>query len=615
MSELINKYLDGIKDSNGKIDKKKVFIEIGPYLIAAYIANKFSYAYRLTVPDNFWIRVINALNLFGESFKNPLPSIFLVDVLIGIAVGLIFKLVVIYKKSTKKNYMPDIENGSAKWSEHKDIIPFMSKDPFDNIILTKTEGLMLNDKPKNFLYDRNKHVCVVGSSGSGKSYSVVEPNLLQMHSSYVVTDPKGVILVNVGKVLQKGPLVKNAKGEMVREPYDIKIFNTINFKKSLHYNPFAYLKTEKDIMEFLNMLMANTQKEGASSGDPFWEEAEKLLLSALVSYLIFEAPIEEQNFAMIMEMLNAFEVREEDESFKNAIDYLFEDLEEENPTHYAVLQYKLFKLAAGKTAKSILISIAARLAPFNINEVKEITSYDELELDTLGDRRTALFVIISDMDKTFNFLVAIMYSQLFKGLCEKADEEYGGELPYKVRFILDEFANIGKIPDFKEKMATIRSRGLSVTMILQAKAQIKDIYKEAGENILNNCDSYLFLGGSDNTTIKEMVEKLGKQTVYMNNVSTTKGSSESSSVSVQKIARDLMASNEISILPRNKCLLLINGVDPFKSDKYDLSNHPYYKWTARANKSYAFDLEKYAQNYGKAKLKANTKINVCEIVS
>ena len=536
---------------------------------------------------------------FSSAFGHFLPTAWL-DLLIGIIGAAIIRLVVYVKSKNAKKYRKNVEYGSARWGNKKDIAPYMSADSWDNIILTATEGLMMSGRPKNPAYARNKNVLVVGGSGSGKTRFFIKPNLMQMHSSYVVTDPKGTVLVECGKMLQRGVpkrdkdgnIVRDKKGKIVREPYKIRVFNTINFSKSMHFNPFAYIHSEKDILKIVTTLIANTKGEG-KAGDDFWVKAETLLYTALIGYIYYEAPVEEQNFATLVDMLNAMEVREDDESFKNAVDLLFDALEKKDPDHFALRQYKKYKLAAGKTAKSILISCASRLAPFDIKEVREITMYDELDLDKLGDERTALFLIMSDTDGTFAFLISLIYSILFNRLCERADDVYGGRLPVHVRCLIDEAANIGQIPNLERLMATIRSREISACLVLQAQSQLKALYKDNADTIIGNCDSSLFLGGKEETTLKSWNSLLGKETIDLYNESVTKGNQESHGQNYQKLGKDLMSMDEIAVMDGGKCLLQIRGVRPFLSRKYDITKHPNYKYLSDYDPKNAFNIEDF----------------------
>ena len=529
-------------------------------------------------------KLMNLFLYFSLAFQNPLPSFYPWDIGVGIAGAAGFWIFVWYRKKNAKKFRQGEEYGSARWGTAKDIAPFIDPVFENNAILTQTEFLTMNSRPKNWKYARNKNVIVIGGSGSGKTRYYVKPNLMQANRnskiSYVVTDPKGTIIVECGKML-------------LNQGYDIKVLNTINFSKSMHYNPFHYIRSEKDILKLVNTIIANTKGEGEKSSEDFWVKAERLLYCALIGLIYYEAPEEEQNFSTLLEFLNSSETREEDETFKNAVDMVFEDLEKEDPDHFAVRQYKKYKMAAGKTAKSILISCGARLAPFDIAELREIMSYDEMELDMLGDRKTAMFVIISDTDDTFNFVVAIMYTQLFNLLCDKADDVYNGRLPYHVRLLLDEFANIGQIPKFDKLIATIRSREISASIILQSQSQLKTIYKDAAEKILGNCDSVLFLGGKESSTLKEISETLGKETIDLYNTSDTRGQGRSYGMNFQKTGKDLMSRDELAVMDGTKCILQLRGVRPFFSDKYDITRHKRYKELSDYKASNAFDVEKY----------------------
>lgn len=607
--------------ANGRADIKKLLIQFAPYLLAAYFINKICYGYRISPGEDFWQKGLNLCNDFATCFKNPLPSLAFTDFLAGCLGGIGFKLLVIYKQKNAKKFRKGVEYGSAVWGGEKDIAPFVSDNPDDNILLTETESIRLLGRPDHPEHERNKNVLVIGGSGSGKTRFFVKPNLMQMNCSYVITDPKGTILPECGKMLQKGvprkdlngKVLKDKKGRILYEPYKIKVFNTINFEKSMHYNPFSYIRNEEDILNFVNTLMVNTKGEGTQSGEDFWVKAEQLLYVALISYIFDQAPEEEQNFSMLLDLIDACETKEEDEDFKNAVDLLFEELEEEKPDCFSVRQYKKFKLAAGKTAKSILISCAARLAPFDIPKIREITSYDDLELARLGEEKTALFVIISDTNATFNFLVSIMYSQLFDLLCFLAEDRYKGRLPIHVRFMLDEFANIGLIPDFEKKIAVIRSREISASIILQSKAQLKAIYKDNAETITGNCDSTLFLGGSEKTTLKDLEETMGKETIDLYTTNTSKGTSESYGVNYNKTGKNLMSQDEIATMSRKKCILTISGVRPFYSNKYDITKHKRYPMLSDYDSKNEFDVRKYVENYRMAKLKPDTKITVYEV--
>ena len=536
---------------------------------------------------------------FSAAFSHFFPTAW-IDLLIGICGAGIMRVVVYVKSKNAKKYRKNIEYGSARWGTKKDIAPFMDPIAWNNIILTMTEGLMLSGRPKKPAFARNKNVLVVGGSGSGKTRFFIKPNLMQLHSSYVITDPKGTVLIECGKLLQRGAPkigkdgkpVRDQNGRIVYEPYKIRVFNTINFSKSMHFNPFAYIHSEKDILKIVTTLIANTKGEG-KSGDDFWVKAETLLYTALIGYIYYEAPTNEQNFATLVEMINAMEVREDDENFKNAVDLLFDALEQKNPDHFALRQYKKYKLAAGKTAKSILISCASRLAPFDIKEVREITMYDELNLDMLGDERTALFLIMSDTDGTFAFLISLIYSILFNRLCERADDVYGGRLPVHVRCLIDEAANIGQIPNLERLMATIRSREISACLVLQAQSQLKALYKDNMDTIIGNCDESLFLGGKEETTLKSWNSLLGKETIDLYNESVTKGTQESHGQNFQKLGKDLMSMDEIAVMDGGKCLLQIRGVRPFLSKKYDITKHPNYKYLSDYNPKNAFSIEEF----------------------
>ena len=539
-------------------DAKKLLLLNVPYILAGYFCDKVAWLWRVSEGADASAKMIAAMNGFDTLFSNPLPSFHPRDLLIGAGCGIALRLVVYYKAKNAKKFRHGKEYGSARWGNAKDIEPYMDSVFENNVLLTQTERLMMSGRPKQPKYARNKNILVIGGSGSGKTRFFVKPNLMQMHSSYVVTDPKGTVLVECGKMLKRGK-------------YKIKVLNTINFAKSMHYNPFAYLRSEKDILKLVNTIIVNTKGEGQQSGEDFWIKAEKLYYTALIAYIWYEAPEEEQNFAMLIDLIDASEAREDDENFKNAVDLLFEELEAENPNHFAVRQYKKYKLAAGKTAKSILISCGARLAPFDIKELRDLMEYDELELDTLGEQKTALFVIISDTDATFNFVVSIMYSQLFNLLCDKADDVYNGRLPVHVRCLLDEFSNIGQIPQFEKLIATIRSREISASIILQSKSQLKAIYKDNADTIEGNCDTTLFLGGKEKTTLKEMAEILGKETIDLYNTSDTRGTSQSYGLNYQKTGKELMSQDEIAVMDGGKCIMQLRGVRPFFSDKFDIT--------------------------------------------
>ena len=550
-----------------------------PYILLGLVATNFGEAWRLAEGKELGDKIMSMMGTIPVAFANPLPSLHPLDLLVGLCCGAGLRLAVYLRGKNAKKYRHGMEYGSARWGTAKDIEPFMAPKFADNIILTKTERLMMSNRPPDPKNARNKNVLVVGGSGSGKTRFFIKPNLMQLHSSYVVTDPKGSIAVECGKL-------------MLRNGYKVKIFNSINFKKSHHYNPFAYIHSEKDILKLVTTLIANTKGDG-KSGDDFWQKAETLLYTALIGYIHYEAPEEEQNFATLIEFINAMEVREDDETFENNVDLAFKELASREPNHFAVRQYKKYKLAAGKTAKSINISCGARLAPFDIQELREITMYDELELDTLGDRKTALFLIMSDTDSTFNFLISMIYSQLFNLLCEKADDVYGGRLPVHVRCLIDECANIGQIPNLEKLMATIRSREISACLVLQAQSQLKALYKDNADTIIGNCDSSIFLGGKEPGTLKELNQALGKETIDTFNTGESRGREVSHSLNYQKLGKDLATIDELAVLDGGKCILQLRGVRPFLSDKYDITKHPNYKYLSDANPRNAFDIEKY----------------------
>ena len=590
---MINKILKDIKGLFKVQDKVKFAKQNIPYLVFFYIGNIFSYHVRSYTGGDVIDRIFQGiLELNTMSF---IPSIHLIDILVGVGVAALIKFIVYTKGKNAKKFRQGKEYGSARWGNKKDIEPYMDEKFQNNILLTQTERLTMNGRPANPKYARNKNVLVIGGSGSGKTRFYVKPNLMQMHSSYCVTDPKGTIVLECGKMLEDNG-------------YEIKILNTINFKKSMKYNPFAYIRSEKDILKLVQTIIANTKGEGEKAGEDFWVKAEKLYYTALIGYIFYEAPREEKNFATLLDMIDASEVREDDETYMNPIDRLFEALEKKEPTHFAVKQYKKYKLAAGKTAKSILISCGARLAPFDIQELRDLLQEDELELDTLGDRKTALFVIISDTDDTFNFVVSIMYSQLFNLLCDKADDVYGGRLPVHVRCLLDEFANIGLIPKFEKLIATIRSREISASIILQAQSQLKAIYKDNADTIVGNCDSTLFLGGKEKTTLKELSETLGKETIDLYNTSETRSNQKSFGLNYQKTGKELMSQDEITVMDGSKCIFQLRGVRPFLSDKFDITKHKNYKLLEDYDKKNLFDIESYMKRRGKAKLNKNTII-------
>ena len=582
-----------------KKNLKKLIILNIPYVIVGLFATNIGEAFRIASGTNASEKVQSLVldGCFGAAFSNPMPSFHPVDLLVGLAIGAVLRLAVYMKSKNAKKFRHNEEYGSARWGSHADIEPYMDPVFENNVILSQSERLTMNSRPKEPKYARNKNTLVVGGSGSGKTRFFIKPNILQMHSSYVITDPKGTVVNEVGNAL-----LKNG--------YRMKIFNTINFKKSMHYNPFAYVHDEKDILKLVTTLIANTKGEG-KGGDEFWEKAEKLLYSALIGYIHYEAPEEEQNFTTLLEMINAMEVREDDEEFKNPVDLMFEELAERDPDHFAVRQYAKYKLSAGKTAKSILVSCGARLAPFDIKELREITAYDELELDTLGDKKTALFLIMSDTDATFNFLISMVYTQLFNLLCEKADDVYGGRLPVHVRCLIDEAANIGQIPNLEKLMATIRSREISAALVLQAKSQLKAIYKDNADTIIGNCDSQIFLGGSEQTTLKDLNSTLGKETIDMYNTGETRGTSQSYNMNYQKLGHDLMSIDELAVMDGGKCIVQIRGVRPFLSSKYDLTQHPKYHLTADADKRNWFDIEKFLNH--NLILKADDQYEVVEV--
>ena len=572
-----------------------------PYLLLALVATNFGEAWRLAEGKELGDKIMSMIGTIPVAFANPLPNLHPLDFLVGLCCGAGLRLAVYLRGKNAKKYRHGMEYGSARWGTPKDIEPFMAPKFEDNIILTKTERLMMSNRPPDPKNARNKNVLIVGGSGSGKTRFWLKPNLLQMHSSYVVTDPKGTVLVECGKML-----LKNG--------YKVKVLNTINFKKSMHYNPFAYIRSEKDILKLVNTIILNTKGEGQQATEDFWVKAEKLYYTALIGYIWYECVEEEQNFTTLLDMINASEAREDDEEFKNPVDLMFDELEEREPDHFAVKQYKKYKLAAGKTAKSILISCGARLAPFDIKELRELTSYDELELDMLGDEKTALFVIISDTDDTFNFIVSIMYTQLFNLLCDRADDVYNGRLPVHVRCLLDEFANIGQIPKFEKLIATIRSREISASIILQSKSQLKAIYKDNADTIEGNCDTTLFLGGKEKTTLKEMAEILGKETIDLYNTSDTRGTSQSYGLNYQKTGKELMSQDEIAVMDGGKCIMQLRGVRPFFSNKFDITKHKQYHLLSDYDEKNAFDIEKYVKNLNRAKIRNNDTIDEVEDV-
>ncbi len=581
-----------------KVDVKKLIILNIPYVIVFYMVDKVVWLYRHVNGDLAGMRLVNTFTNFKLAFQNPLPSFHPTDILIGIAGALIMKAVVFYRSKNAKKFRQGVEYGSARWGTPADIKPYVDEKDDNNIILTETERLTMSSRPKNPKYARNKNILVVGGSGSGKTRFFVKPNIMQLHSSYCITDPKGTLLVECGNLLAKAK-------------YQIKVLNLINFKKSMHYNPFMYIHSEKDILKLVNTIIANTKGEGDKSGEDFWVKAEKLYYQALIGYIWYEAPEDEMNFSTLLEMINASEAREDDENFKNAVDLMFDELAQREPDHFAVRQYAKYKLAAGKTAKSILISCGARLAPFDIRELRDLMSYDELELDLLGDRKTALFIIIPDTDDTFNFVASIMYTQLFNLLCDRADDVYGGRLPVHVRCLLDEFANIGQIPKFDKLIATIRSREISASIILQSQSQLKAIYKDNADTIIGNCDTTLFLGGKETTTLKEMSEMLGKETIDLYNTSDTRGTNRSYGLNYQKTGKELMTKDELAVMDGGKCIMQLRGVRPFFSNKYDITKHKRYKYLSDYDSKLAFDIEKYMSR--KLVLKKDDPIEVVDI--
>ena len=585
-----------LKAKQQEINWKQVVVRNLPYVAFSYVSNKLAWFYHQSEQEVVLQKVLETINQIEQAFASPLPSLAQEDIVIGVVAGITFKLVVIYKINHAKKFRPGREYGSARWGTAQDMKPYTDSVFEQNIILTATEYLTIQAYLIHPKFARNKNILVIGGSGSGKTRFFLKPNLMQMHSSYVITDPKGTILIECGTML-----VKNG--------YKIKVLNTINFKKSMHYNPFAYIRKEEDILKLVNTIIVNTKGEGQQSGEDFWVNAEKLYYTALIGYIWYECVEEEQNFTTLLDMINASEVREDDEEFKNPVDLMFEELEAKDPDHFAVRQYKKYKLAAGKTAKSILISCGARLAPFDIKGLRDLTSYDELELDKLGEEKSALFVIISDTDDTFNFIVSIMYTQLFNLLCDKADDVYGGKLPIPVRCLLDEFANIGKIPKFEKLIATMRSRGLSASIILQSKSQLKAIYKDHADGIEGNCDTVLFLGGKERTTIKELTEILGKETIDLYTTSDTRGSSQSYGVNYQKTGKDLMSQDEIAVMDGSKCIMQLRGVRPFLSEKYDITKHKQYPLLSDFDEKNSFDIEKYVKNLARLKLKSDLIID------
>ena len=597
--------------------KKLVLLNL-PYFLLGLFATNLGEAWRLATGADASAKMLSFFSTLPVALGSWWPSLHPLDLLVGLCCGAGLRLAVYLKGKNAKKYRHNVEYGSARWGTHEDIAPYIDPVFQNNVILTQTERLTMSSRPKNPKYARNKNVLVIGGSGSGKTRFWLKPNLMQMHSSYVVTDPKGTILVECGKMLQRGAPklgkdgkpVKDKHGKIVYEPYQIKVLNTINFKKSMHYNPFSYIHSEKDILKLVTTLIANTKGEG-KAGDDFWVKAETLLYCALIGYIHYEAPVEEQSFSTLIEMINSMEVREDDEEFKNAVDLMFDELKEREPNHFAVRQYAKYKLAAGKTAKSILVSCGARLAVFDIAELREVTSYDELELDTLGDRRTALFLIMSDTDDSFNFLISMCYTQLFNLLCEKADDVYGGRLPVHVRCLIDECANIGQIPKLEKLVATIRSREISACLVLQAQSQLKAIYKDNADTIIGNMDSSIFLGGKEPTTLKELEAVLGKETIDTYNTGESRGRETSHSLNYQKLGKELMSQDELAVMDGGKCILQLRGVRPFLSDKYDITKHPNFKYTADADDKNAFDIEAFLS--ARLKLKPNEVCDVYEV--
>ena len=585
-----------LKEKAGGIDIKKMLLLNLPYIGVGYFCDKVACLWRVAGGGNASDKMMEVMNGLDTLFSNPLPSLHPKDLLIGAGCGIALRLAVYFKAKNAKKFRHGVEYGSARWGTAKDIEPYMDSVFENNILLTQTERLMMSGRPKEPKYARNKNVIIIGGSGSGKTRFYVKPQLMQMNCSYCVTDPKGTILVECGKMLKKGG-------------YQIKVLNTINFAKSMHYNPFAYIRSEKDILKLVNTIIVNTKGEGQQSGEDFWVKAEKLYYTALIAYIWYEAPEDEQNFAMLIDLIDASEAREDDENFKNAVDLLFDELAEKDPNHFAVRQYAKYKLAAGKTAKSILISCGARLAPFDIRELRDLMEYDDLELDTLGERKTALFVIISDTDATFNFVVSIMYSQLFNLLCDKADDVYNGRLPVHVRMLLDEFANIGQIPQFEKLIATIRSREISASIILQSKSQLKAIYKDNADTIQGNCDTLLFLGGQEQTTLKELAEVLGKETIDLFNTSDTRGTSQSYGLNYQKTGKALMSEDEIAVMDGGKCIMRLRGVRPFFSDKFDITKHKRYRELSDYDPKNAFDIEDYVKHQHRIQLTPGTVVD------
>ena len=598
---LMQKWKNKIRVRLSALDKKKLVLTNIPYILTAFYTNRASFLYRNSLGEDIGNKLLYAMEHADRVLTGLQPSFNWRDMLTGIVAAVILKLLVWQKQSDAKKLRKGIEYGSARWGTAEDIKPYMSEDPWMNIPLTATEALTMESRPKQPKYARNKNIVVIGGSGSGKTRFFVKPSVMQMNCSMVITDPKGTLIEECGKMLAKGPpkkdkngnIMKDKSGKVVHEPYVIKVLNTINFSKSLHYNPFAYIRSEKDILKLVTTIIVNTKGEGEKASEDFWVKAEKLLYTALIAFIWYEGDEEEKNLNTLLDLLNESETREEDETYQNPVDMMFQELEERDPQHFAVRQYKKYKMAAGKTAKSILISCGARLAPFDIAELREIMSYDEMELDKIGDRKTALFLIMSDTDTTFNFVIAMLQSQLFNLLCDKADDVYGGRLPVHVRCLLDEFANIGQIPKFEKLIATIRSREISASIILQSQSQLKAIYKDNADTIVGNCDTTLFLGGKEKTTLKEMSEILGKETIDSFNTSETRGRELSHGLNYQKLGKQLMSEDEIAVMDGGKCILQLRGVRPFFSEKYDITKHPKYKYLSDFDKKNAFDMEKH----------------------
>ena len=589
-----------VKEKCRGVNGKQLALKCAPYVIFGYVFNKVSWLYGQQAGDNTLQKVLDTINGMGGAFANPFPSFMPRDLLVGVGCGIGFRMVVYYKAKNAKKFRQGVEYGSARWGTAKDIEPYVDPVFENNVLLTATERLMMSGRPKQPKYARNKNIVVIGGSGSGKTRFFVKPSVMQMNCSMVITDPKGTLIEECGKMLAKGPpkkdkngnIMKDKSGKVVHEPYVIKVLNTINFSKSLHYNPFAYIRSEKDILKLVTTIIVNTKGEGEKASEDFWVKAEKLLYTALIAFIWYEGDEEEKNLNTLLDLLNESETREEDETYQNPVDMMFQELEERDPQHFAVRQYKKYKMAAGKTAKSILISCGARLAPFDIAELREIMSYDEMELDKIGDRKTALFLIMSDTDTTFNFVIAMLQSQLFNLLCDKADDEYGGRLPVHVRVIADEFANIGQIPQFDKLIATIRSREISASIILQSQSQLKAMYKDSADTILGNCDTTLFLGGKEKTTLKEMSELLGKETIDLYNTSETRSNQKSFGLNYQKTGKQLMTEDEIAVMDGGKCILQIRGARPFFSDKYDITKHKNYRLLADENEKNRYKVEK-----------------------